>query len=148
MECKVISNDREALFLSTQFEFFRDSSHASRGKRNSIVPSITEIEIQKSGTKTKIKHTHLSLLFLFLYLSFSIPLSLFLSFSTSLSLFLYLKWHEANELSNSCRPSKSDYRRFLCTQTLPATPCPHCVYRFSTLCIPATYFPWAVNIRP
>lgn len=88
MECKVISNDREALFLSTQFEFFRDSSHASRGKRNSIVPSITEIEIQKSGMKTKIEHTHLSPLFLFLYNSFSIPLSLFLSFS--LSLFLYI----------------------------------------------------------
>lgn len=74
-------------FSSTQFEFFRDSSHASRGKRNSIVPSITKIEIQKSGMKTKIEHTHLSPLFLFLYLSFSIPLSLFLYLSISLSLF-------------------------------------------------------------
>lgn len=131
MECKVISNDREALFLSTQFEFFRDSSHASRGKRNSIVPSITEIEIQKSGMKTKIEHTHLSPLFLFLYISFSIPLSLFLSFSLSLHLYFSFSIWSGTRQTNY--PTRAVHRNRIIVDS--SAPKPYPLHPALTVCI-------------
>ena len=103
VERKVISNDREALFLYAVSIFFF-SRFESRGSRKTEFNSPTDNRDRSRNTEKRNSdenRTHSS----------------FFSLSLSLSLYLSSEWHEANELSNSCRPSKSDYRRFLCTQT-------------------------------
>lgn len=101
-EREIVPNDPEALFPCTQFVLFRDSGHASREKRNSIVPSMTESERreQNGGSGRKIGRIHSS------------PL-----LCTSLLSSLFSRTARGKRIIQLVRrPSKSDYRRFLCTR--------------------------------